>query len=309
MKTRVVFMGSPDFAVPILLALAEKFTVVGVVSQPDRKAGRGRKQLKQPAVKTAAHALNLPIIQPSSLKKDPAAVNQIRAWNPDIIVVAAYGQILRPEVLDLPQNGCLNVHASLLPRWRGAAPINAAILNGDRETGITIMRMDAGMDTGPILSQHAIPIAEDETAGTLFKKLSTLGAELLIKTIPAYLDHRIEPKVQDESLVTYAPMLKKSDGELDFSHPAAYLARQVRAFNPWPGTYTVWKDKTFKIHQASHIDEGSLAFTVMPGERTSYNGVPAIGATDGLLILEVVQPAGRKRLPGKQFLQGARDWA
>ena len=186
MEIRIVFMGSPDFAVPTLETLAEAYSVVGVVTQPDRLAGRGRKQFKSPAVKSIALELGLPVIQPTSLRREPDAVAQIRAWKPDVIVVSAYGQILRSEVLELPLYGCLNVHASFLPRWRGAAPINAAILNGDTETGITIMQMDAGMDTGPILTQLAVPIEANETAGTLFQKLSSLGAQLLLDTLPKY---------------------------------------------------------------------------------------------------------------------------
>jgi methionyl-tRNA formyltransferase len=309
MNVRVVFMGSPDFSIPTLEALATHYNVVGVVTQPDRKAGRGRKQLKQPAVKVTALEWDLPIIQPTSLKKEPEAVAALRAWEPDIIVVAAYGQILRPEVLNIPRFGCINVHASLLPRWRGAAPINAAILHGDSETGITIMLMDPGMDTGPIISQRGIPIPADETAGSLFDKLSTLGAELLIDTLPAYLEGGIQPQKQDESLATYAPMLKKSDGELDFTQPVDYLVQQVRAYNPWPGAFTTWNEKPLKIHRAAALRQDPKQGTVTPGLQTSHQGKPAFQAPDGLLILEEVQPAGKKRLPGAIFLQGARDWA
>ncbi len=308
MQTRIVFMGSPDFAVPSLRALAENFHVVGVVTQPDRLVGRGRKQLNPPAVKTAALEFGLPLIQPASLRREPEAVEQIRAWEPEVICVAAFGQILRPEVLDLPPHGCLNVHASLLPRWRGAAPINAAILHGDKVTGVTIMRMDPGMDTGPVLSQRAIRISDKETAGLLFDKLSTLGAELLVETLPPYLRGEIQPEAQDESLATYAPMLKKEDGRLDFTRPVDHLARQVRAFDPWPGAYTTWKDQVLKIQCATAIDDESLAGTTSPGERTIYRSLPAIGAEGGLLVLEKLQPAGKRIMSGEAFLQGARDW-
>ena len=226
-------MGSPDFALSTLRALHENYSVVGVVTQPDRAAGRGR-ELKSPPVKTLALELGIPVIQPEKLR-EPEAMEQLRAWSPDVIVVAAFGQILRQDVLDLPKFGCINVHASLLPRWRGAAPINAAILHGDEETGITIMKMDAGLDTGPILTQRSVRIQPDETAGSLFETLSQLGADLLLDTLPGYISGEIKPRPQPEEGATYAGMLKKEDGLLDFSRPAEELERKVRAFNPWPG--------------------------------------------------------------------------
>jgi methionyl-tRNA formyltransferase len=226
-------MGSPDFAVPSLEALCASYTVVGVVTQPDRPAGRGG-TVVLPAIKVAALRLGIPVIQPEKLRQ-PDAMEQLQAWSPDVIVVTAFGQILRPVVLDLPRFGCINVHGSLLPRWRGAAPIQAAILAGDKETGITIMKMDAGVDTGPILSQRYIPIAPDDTGGSLFAKMSTLGAELLLDTLPRYLSGELIPQPQPEEGATYAPMLKKEDGLLDFTRPAVELERRVHAMNPWPG--------------------------------------------------------------------------
>src|ERR1041384_6106730 len=188
--TKIVFMGSPDFSLPSLRALAQHHDVVGVVTQPDRESGRGR-EIKMPPVKTLALELGLPIMQPEKLKQ-PEAMEQLHVWAPDLIVVAAFGQILKKDVLDLPRYGCLNVHASLLPRWRGAAPINAAILAGDEETGVTIMRMDVGLDTGPILTQRSIPLTRDDTAGSVFQKLSQLGADLLIETLPDYLSGKLD---------------------------------------------------------------------------------------------------------------------
>jgi methionyl-tRNA formyltransferase len=220
-----------------------------------------------------------------------------------VIVVSAFGQILRQEVLELPSFGCLNVHASLLPRWRGAAPINAAILHGDKETGVTIMKMDAGLDTGPILSQRAVRIEPYETAGSLFEKLSGLGAGLLLETLPGYLAGQIEPRPQPEEGVTYAPMLKKEDGQLDFSRPAEELERKIRAFNPWPGTYFEWDGNLLKVHRAS-IGVGTLR----KGQKTVYMGLPAVGTSHGLLVLVEVQPAGKKPMGGKAFLAGAREW-
>jgi methionyl-tRNA formyltransferase len=307
MMTRIIFMGSPDFALPTLRALTDNYLVVGVVTQPDRPAGRGR-TLLPPAVKVLASELRLPVIQPTNLR-DPEALEQLRSWEPDLIVVAAFGQILREEVLNLPIFGSINVHASLLPRWRGAAPIQAAILHGDAETGVTIMKMDTGIDTGPILSQKAVPISEEATPGTLSPVLAQLGADLLIETLPAYLSGELLPHPQGGE-ATYAPMIKKADGELDFTHPGGELERRVRAFNPWPGAFLTWKGGRLKVHQASFSKKGLPVGIVSlnPGDLTSLNGYPAIVTTDGLLILEKVQPAGKKPMSGEVFLRGARHW-
>lgn len=299
---RIVFMGSPDFAVPTLEALAARYSVFGAVTQPDRPAGRGG-TLKPPAVKSAALRLGIPVIQPEKLRQ-PEAMAQLQAWAPDLIVVAAFGQILRPAVLDLPRFGCINVHGSLLPRGRGAAPIQAAILAGDAETGITIMKMDPGVDTGPILSQRAIPIAPDETGGSLFEKMSTIGAELLLETLPKYLSGEIQPRPQPEVGATYAPMLKKEDGLLGFTQPAAALERRVRAMNPWPGAYFVWNGASLKVLRASVSGVKSPG----AGTRLTVQGQPAVGTGEGILVMEEVQPAGKKPMPGKAFLSGAREW-
>ena len=302
MDTNIVFMGSPDFALQTLKLLADYYPVVGVVTQPDRPAGRGR-HLKAPPVKKLAQKLALPVIQPRRLS-EPEAMEQLRTWAPDLIVVAAFGQLLRPDVLDLPPHGCLNVHASLLPRWRGAAPINAAILHGDEETGVTIMKMDPGLDSGPIVSQRAIPITPEDTAGSLFNKLAPLGAELLMETLPAYLRGEIEPRPQDDSEATYAPKLSRADGKLDFGQPAEYLARKVRAFNPWPGTFMHWHGDRLKIHQAHAVSATSPGVGVL----TAYEDYPAAGTSEGLLVLDRVQPACKQAMKGDAFLRGARDW-
>ncbi len=299
---RVVFMGSPDFAVPSLEALAAGYSIVGAVTQPDRPAGRGG-TLKPPAVKEAALRLGIPVIQPEKLRQ-PEALAQLQAWAPDLIIVAAFGQILRPAVLDLPPLGCINVHGSLLPRWRGAAPIQAAILAGDKETGITIMKMDPGVDTGPILSQRSITIASDETGGSLFEKMAKLGAELLVETLPRYLNGDLIPQPQPEEGATYAPMLKKEDGLLDFTQPAAALERRVRAMDPWPGAYFEWNGAPLKVLRASVSGEKSPG----AGSRLTVQGRPAVGTNEGILVLEEVQPAGKKSMPGKAFLAGARNW-
>ncbi len=294
-------MGSPDFAVPSLRALAGQYPVVGVVTQPDREAGRGQ-QLKAPPVKQAALELGLPVIQPERLRQ-PEAMEQLQSWSPDLIVVAAFGQILRPAVLDMPRFGCVNVHASLLPRWRGAAPIQACLLAGDEFSGVTIMRMDPGVDTGPQIAQRRTPLAVGETAGTLTDRLAVMGAEVLLDTLPDYLAGKIIPQPQNNELATYAPMLKKEAGQLDFSNPAGQLARQVRAFSPWPGAFTIWQGQPFKVHRA-HAEAGESH----PAQRGVVCGLPALGTSSGWLVLDEVQPAGKKNMPGAVFLHGARGW-
>lgn len=301
MPINIVFMGSPDFALPSLRALTQHYHVVGVVTQPDRASGRGR-ELKPPPVKTLALELGLPIIQPQKLR-EPEAMAQLQAWNPDLIIVAAFGQILKKDVLDLPRFGCVNVHASLLPRWRGAAPINAAILAGDEETGVTIMQMDVGLDTGPMLAKRSIRLNPDDTAGSVFQALSTLGADLLIETLPDYMEGKIIPQPQPEDGATYAPMLKKEDGRLDFSKPADELERRVRAMNPWPGAFMELDGAILKVHRA-RVAEGNAS----AGQMLVVQNQPAVGAGGGILILEEVQPAGKKPMSGTSFLVGARSW-
>ena len=300
--TNVVFMGSPDFALPTLRALAGHHEVVGVVTQPDRASGRGR-ELKAPPVKRLARELGVPVMQPEKLRL-PEAMEQLRAWHPELIVVAAFGQILKKDVLELPRFGCINVHASLLPRWRGAAPINAAILHGDEQTGVTIMQMDVGLDTGPILSQRSLRLTPDDTAGSVTEKLSPLGADLLIETLPDYLSGKLKPTPQPEEGVTYAPMLKKDEGRLDFTHSVYDLERRVRAFNPWPGAFLDFDGTLLKVHRARSEPGDASA-----GRRLVYENQPAVGARGGLLILEEVQPAGKKSMSGRSFLAGARNWA
>jgi methionyl-tRNA formyltransferase len=298
---RLVFLGSPDFALPTLRGLIDAYEVVGVVTQPDRPAGRGR-PLRPPPVKEAAEGAGVPVFQPPRLRGHEALA-QLKRWAPDVIVVAAYGQILRPELLELPRFGCLNVHASLLPRWRGAAPVQAAILNGDETTGVTIMLMDPGMDTGPILSQRAVSILPEDTGGSLSARLSVLGAELLLEVLPAHLRGQLHPKEQDEAEVTYAPLLRKADGLMDLRRPASYLARQVRAFDPWPGSYLVWGRRRLVVKKAHALMGESPEI----GRVQLLNGFPAIGAAEGLLVLDSVQPAGKTEIPGDAFARGARD--
>ncbi len=303
MSVRVVFMGSPEFSVPTLRKLASQYPVVGVVTQPDRPAGRGR-VLTQPPVKVLAQSLGIEVIQPEKLR-EPDAQEKLHAWAPDLIVVTAFGQILRKSVLELPRYGCINVHASLLPRWRGAAPIQAAILHGDAQTGVTIMVMDPGVDTGPTLAQQAVEILSGDTAGLLGERLSAAGADLLMQTLPAYLDGSLQPQPQEEAGATYAPMLKKEEGLLDFSQPADALERRVRAFDPWPGAFVEWLGQPLKIHRA----HASTCPDTTPGQRCVSGGLPAIGAAEDCLVLDEVQPAGKRAMPGRDFLNGNRNWA
>jgi len=307
MAIRLIFMGSPDFSLPILRAIFQNYLVVGVITQPDKPAGRGR-TLTPPPIKTLAIELGLPFIQPRRLR-DAETMDQIHQWRPDLIVVAAFGQILRQELLDLPAFGCVNVHASLLPRWRGAAPIQAAIFYGDSETGVTIMRMDAGIDTGDIISKGSEIIFPTDTADTLSHKLSNLGAKLLLDTLPPYLSGQLSPQKQSEDGATYAPMLKKEDGQLDFSQPAIRLVNQVRAFNPWPGAFTYFNNQILKLLTCSIVPNDEYTESkLIPGQRTRVHGRPAIMTADGLLVLDTVHPAGRKPMSGQTFLQGVRGW-
>ncbi len=302
--TRVVFMGTPDFAVPPLRALIESlaYDVVGVVTQPDRPAGRGR-TLQASPVKENALAAGVPLLQPEKLRA-PGIFEQLQAWQPELIVVAAFGQILRQNVLDLPRHGCINVHASLLPRWRGAAPIQAAIRAGDTKTGITIMQMDIGLDTGAMLAKQAVEISREDTGGSLHDKLAAIGGPLLIQTLNDYLAGKITPEAQDESQQTYAPMLKKEDGRIDWSQPAAAIERQVRAYDPWPGTYTLWHNEPLKI-----LGGWSQAGNGVPGHVLMLNdSTVGVGTGDGVFQLDRVQVAGRGAVEAGAFVRGHNDF-
>lgn len=295
-------MGSPDFAVPVLRRLAEQYPISGVITQPDRPAGRGR-QLAPPPVKTLALKLDLTVLQPERLR-GPDAFEALAALAPQLIIVAAYGQILRQNVLELPQWGCLNVHGSLLPRWRGAAPIQASLLNGDTHTGVTIMKMDAGIDTGAILSQREIPINPADTTGTLFPRVAEAGADLLIETLPGYLAGAIQPTAQDESKATYARMLKKEDGLLSSRMTGEEWINRIRAFTPWPGAFIKTDDSSIRIGHAEQTSrtEGT------PGLLGVIDHTPAVRAADCWLLLTRLQPPGRKMMSGRDFLAGGRTW-
>lgn len=301
---KVVFMGTPEFAVPTLQTLIDTQTVVGVVTQPDRPAGRGR-QLRPSPVKEVAQAHDLPLYQPKSLRKEETAA-PLRAWNPDVIVVAAFGQILRPHVLSLPPHGCINVHASLLPRWRGASPIQHAIMAGDAETGITLMQMDEGLDTGPIYVQESLPIRPDETAATLHDRLAQLGADMAGRYLDDILAGRIPARPQGDGQSTYAPMIKKEAGELDWQQPAEALDRHVRAMTPWPGAFTSWQGQNLKILRAAPAD-GRL-----PDDRcgavVQRDDAVIVLAGKGGLRLEQVQLAGKQAMDVDEFVRGRPDF-
>ena len=303
MKIRIVFMGSPDFALPTLRGLVEKFDIVGVVTQPDRPSGRGRKFMSPP-VNLFALEKKIEVIQPEKVR-NPEIIAKLQEWNPDVIVVAAYGQILKQNILDLPKYGCINVHGSLLPRWRGAAPIQAAIASGDTISGVTIMKMDAGIDTGAILSQEEITIEDEDTSDTLGRRLAEKGATLLIKTLDDYFEGKVKAVSQNEKGATYASMVKKEDGLLDFNQPAEVLERKVRAYKPWPGTYFYLDGEMIKIHQTHVIPDS----TANPGWRSSVSNLPAVGTSDGWLVIDTVQPAGKSSMPGDVYLRGSRQWS
>jgi methionyl-tRNA formyltransferase len=302
---KIAFMGTPAFAVPTLQVLIEKYQVVGVVTQPDRPAGRGR-QVQPPPVKVVAEGAGVPVYQPQSLRSEKAAA-PLRAWQPDLIIVAAYGQILRPHVLELPPYGCLNVHASLLPRWRGASPIQHALLAGDRETGISLMRMDAGMDSGPVYIQESLAIAPQDTAATLHDRLALLGGEVVSTHLDAILDGRLAPTPQDDSRATYAPLIKKEDGRLDWQENAAKVARRVRAMTPWPGAFTTWQDKLLKIIEADVVPADSLP-QGQPGEVVGSTETAVVLTAEGGLRLKVVQLEGKRPVATAEFLRGRPDF-
>jgi methionyl-tRNA formyltransferase len=299
----IVFMGTPKFAVPVLEALHDAHQVVGVVTQPDRSAGRGRRT-KLSAVKQFALAHGLQLFQPASLRA-PEAVARLAAWGPEVIAVAAFGQILKQDVLDLPLHGCLNVHASLLPRWRGAAPVAAAILAGDQITGVTIMKMDAGLDTGPILAQREESIRSDDTRETLRERLAHLGADLLVEVLPAYLAGDLTPRPQSEEGVTYMEELRKEDGRLDWARSATELDRQVRAVTPWPGAFTTWRGRQLKIVQAVPLP--GWRGDGPPGTVVALADGAAVTTGEGALRLEEVQLAGRRVMDISAFLCGQRE--
>jgi methionyl-tRNA formyltransferase len=295
---RIIFAGTPEFAVPPLAMLLDgPHQIAAVYTQPDRPAGRGRKLSAGP-VKQLAEQHGIPVFQPLSLK-DPEEQERLRRLNPDLILVAAYGLILPKAVLDIPRLGCLNIHASLLPRWRGAAPIQRAILAGDEWTGVTIMRVEPRLDAGPMLHKKTCRIGDSETAGELHNRLSRLGAEAFAEILPALESGTLRAEPQDESLATYAAKLEKHEAPLDWSKPAIELERQVRAFNPWPVAETTYRGDTLRIWLAKALDEH---VTAEPGTILDWNKTLDVAAGQGVLRLLEVQLPGSKRISAQDFL-------
>jgi methionyl-tRNA formyltransferase len=310
---RVIFMGTPDFAVPTLRTLIEHappgllwaggLDIVGVLTRPDKPSGRGNKHIHSP-VKQLALERGVPVYQPGSLRQLEAQ-SLLRALAPDVIVVAAFGQLLPPTVLELPEYGCLNIHASLLPRHRGASPITGAILAGDTETGVSIMLMDAGLDTGPVLARKALSIQPEETAGELTERLATLGAMLLAQMLPLWLARGIAPEVQEDTQATMTRLLRKEDGRLDWHQPAIQLARVVRAYTPWPGATTTWDGHQLKILRARALADPQghapgECFVVTEGRETRL----ICACEQSALALEMIQLEGKRALPAAEVLRG-----
>jgi methionyl-tRNA formyltransferase len=296
---RIVFFGTPDFAVPSLRALLrERYQVVGAVTQPDRPQGRSRSTLVAPPVKAEAHTAGIPVLQPARPLGDVFLAG-LRRLEPDLGVVVAYGHILRPEVLSLPRLGMINVHASLLPRWRGAAPIQHAILAGETETGVSIMQMEQGLDSGPVLHRVATPIGAEETAGVLAGRLAELGATALVETLSLLAGGLARPEPQDASGVTFAPKVDRDSARLDWRRDAPALARQVRAFDPSPGAWTTHEQGPLKLFGAVASGEpGEPGCVLAAGDRL------VVGCGEGALAVREVQPAGRTRLPVAEWARG-----
>ena len=309
---RAVFMGTPAFALPVLSALLDAdYGVVGVYTQPDRRSGRGRPVVFS-EIKSFALEQGLPVFQPASLKGDEKAREELASLSPDLIVVAAYGLFLPAETLGLPRLGCLNVHPSLLPRHRGPSPVAEAILNGDAVTGVTVMLIDEGMDSGPVVVQHETPIWPKETADQLTTRLFRMGAGLLVEVLPRWERGEVQARPQDNTQATITRRLNKEDGEIDWSRPAAYIDRQVRAYHPWPGSFTYWRGRLLKIIQSSASGSGVDA-PVTPGQVVLLGvghaaGAVGIGTGDGILEVRRLQLEGRGVVAAPEFASGHRDF-
>ena len=301
---RVVFMGTPEFAVAPLQELVQNgHRVVAVYTRPDKPAGRGR-AVASSAVKKAATALHLPLVQPASLKKE-AVVAELARFHPEVIVVAAYGQILPPSVLDLPRHGSINLHPSLLPRHRGASPVAAAILAGDVFTGVSIMLMDPGLDTGPVLVRAQIPIADGDTGGSLSAKLSLVAAHLMGEVLVAWPRGEITPQPQNEAGATYSGIISKADGQIDWQASAVAIWRRVRALQPWPGAYTRWQGKILKIIEAVPLPAPEK---VGAGQVLALPPSFGVCTGDGVLGVLVVQLEGKRAMSSDEFLRGQRQF-
>lgn len=298
---KLVYMGTPNFAVPPLRALkAAGHEIAGVVTRADKPAGRGR-GISPPPVKLAALEMGLSVYQPVRIRQ-PEAVDRLCVLGPDIIVVAAYGQILSKEILSLPKYGCVNIHASLLPAYRGAAPINWAIINGEKQTGITIMQMDEGMDTGPILMQEALEIGPKDTAGSLTERLSALGARLIVEALGRIESGGIAPTQQDHSKATLAPLLKKEDGLIDWGRSADEIHNRARGLSPWPGAYTYLDGRMIKILETEPVQGQAV-----PGHIVMADNDLIVGTGGGLIRILRLQPEARRPMTAQEFLRGHRN--
>ena len=298
-RPRIVYMGTPEFAVPALEASAELGELVLVVTQPDRPKGRGG-ELAVPPVKQWALAHGIPVRQPEKLKTNKFH-EELSTFRPDVAVVAAYGRILPPELLAVPKHGCLNLHGSILPKYRGAAPIQWAVANGERETGVCLMVMEAGLDTGPVIACRTTPITANDTGGTMHDKLARLAAEVLRAELPAFLRGERKPVPQDDSQHTLAPILTKENGRIDFTLPARLVEARLRGFDPWPGASTTLNGKLLKLLKA-HVSTGSG----QPGTVLSAAAGLEIACGEGSLVATELQLEGKKRLPAAHFLAGTR---
>lgn len=299
-ELRTIFMGTPDFALQTLQGLIDAgCNLIGVYTQPDRPKGRG-KQLAAPPVKGLALEHGIPVYQPLKLRQ-PETVAELERLAPDLIIVVAYGQILPKSVLDIPRYGCINVHASLLPRYRGAAPINKAIIDGETETGITTMYMDVGLDTGDMLVKKSLPIGAEETAGALHDRLAVLGRETMEETLQKLCAGTLRRKVQDSDQSTYAAMMKKEDGRIDWSRPAVEIHNQIRGLDPWPGAYTSLNGELLKLARTRPDDaDGGQPGSILSADKTGVR----IACGSGTLLVKELQLAGRKRLAAADFLRG-----
>jgi methionyl-tRNA formyltransferase len=307
---RIVFMGTPEFAVPSLEQLIlNKYQVEAVYTQPDKSSGRGHTLSASP-VKRVALARQLAVVQPVNLR-GTEVVEQLREFNPDVIVVAAFGQILPQPVLDIPPLGCINIHPSLLPRFRGASPVAAAILSGDEVTGVSIMLMDSGLDTGPVLDTVRVPVLNQDTTGSLAAKLSLAAARLLLEVLPRWSNGELTPQPQDEAGATYSRLISRKEGKIDWRLPAIDIWRRVRAFQPWPGCYTEWRGKDLKIIEAVPLPvEETLDVGRVLALRPGINLEAAFGVFtgEGILGVSKVQLEGKRAMSAAEFLRGQRQF-
>lgn len=301
-NTRVIFAGTPQFSTSALTALLEaKYNVVAVYTQPDRPKGRGNKLAKSP-VKELAEAHQIPVYQPLSLRKEDAQ-EELKALNADVMIVVAYGLILPETVLNAPKMGCINIHASLLPRWRGAAPVQRAIESGDKETGIAIMQMDKGLDTGAVWSEGKVTITDTMNAEELFSVLQNIGSKLLIDTLPKILEGKSQPTQQSEEGITYAEKLTKDEAKIDWNESASLIDRKIRAFNPVPSAHTMWNDQLFKIWTARLTQDAS---THPSGTLEVINGLLFVNTGTNLMEIVKMQVAGKKAMLAVDFLKGTQ---